>query len=134
MAAFGAHDEDTATVLRRVLTKSNTLPGQGAPGGEPLAPLVLTPDLRVDASSFTAAPHGNLVSSVPSDSVRPVAEDVIDVIDEAMLQEIVAQFVRQELQGELGEKITHNIRKLVRAELAREIHLRELSGHSSSNG
>lgn len=134
MATFGSHEEDTATVLRRVLTKSNTAPDQDTLGDEPLAPLVLTPDLRVDASSFATAPQGTLVSSVPSVSVPPVAEGVVDVIDEAMLQEIVAQFVRQELQGELGEKITHNIRKLVRAELAREIRLRELSGHSSSNG
>ncbi|MCC5992761.1 MAG: hypothetical protein JJT99_09580 [Rhodobacteraceae bacterium] len=46
------------------------------------------------------------------------------VIDEAMLYQIVAHIVRQELQGELGEKITRNIRKLVRAEVARELHLR----------
>lgn len=48
------------------------------------------------------------------------------VIDEAMLYQIVAHIVRQELQGELGEKITRNIRKLVRAEVARELHLRNL--------
>ena len=48
------------------------------------------------------------------------------VIDEAMLYQIVGHIVRQELQGELGEKITRNIRKLVRAEVARELHLRNL--------
>ncbi|MGP9790450.1 hypothetical protein [Roseinatronobacter sp. NSM] len=47
------------------------------------------------------------------------------VIDEAMLQQIVANIVRQELQGELGERITRNIRKLVRAEVARELQLRK---------
>ncbi len=49
-----------------------------------------------------------------------------DVIDEGMLYQIVAHIVRQELQGELGEKITRNIRKLVRAEVARELQLRQL--------
>ncbi|MGY6703524.1 hypothetical protein [Roseinatronobacter sp.] len=47
------------------------------------------------------------------------------VIDEAMLYQIVANIVRQELQGELGERITRNIRKLVRAEVARELQLRK---------
>jgi hypothetical protein len=45
-------------------------------------------------------------------------------IDEAMLREMVADIVRQELQGALGERITRNVRKLVR----REIH-RALAAH-----
>lgn len=45
------------------------------------------------------------------------AED--DFLDEAALRELVAQIVREELQGALGERITRNVRKLVR----REIHL-----------
>ncbi|MCC5957073.1 MAG: hypothetical protein JJU07_13320 [Natronohydrobacter sp.] len=46
------------------------------------------------------------------------------IIDEGMLYQLVAHIVRQELQGELGEKITRNIRKLVRQEVARELQLR----------
>jgi cell pole-organizing protein PopZ len=41
-----------------------------------------------------------------------------------MLREMVADIVRQELQGTLGERITRNVRKLVR----REIH-RALAAH-----
>ena len=48
------------------------------------------------------------------------------VIDEDALAEMVARIVRQELQGELGERITRNIRKLVRAEVARELQMRNL--------
>ncbi|MBN2759739.1 MAG: hypothetical protein JXQ79_04505 [Rhodobacteraceae bacterium] len=48
------------------------------------------------------------------------------VIDEDVLTQIVAKIVRQELQGELGERITRNIRKLVRAEVARELQMRNL--------
>jgi len=39
-------------------------------------------------------------------------------IDEDMLREIVGEMVRAELQGDLGDRITRNVRKLVR----REIH------------
>ncbi|GAB4261680.1 MAG: hypothetical protein Kow0013_06410 [Pararhodobacter sp.] len=47
------------------------------------------------------------------------AEDA--VIDEDMLRALVAQIVREELHGQLGERITHQVRKLVRAEIARAL-------------
>lgn len=48
-----------------------------------------------------------------------------DVLDEAVLREIVRAVLREELQGHLGERITRNIRKLVRAEIHRAIALRD---------
>lgn len=57
---------------------------------------------------------------------QPAIQDDGDlVIDEGMLNHMVTQIVRRELQGELGERITRNIRKLVRAEVARELQLRD---------
>lgn len=50
--------------------------------------------------------------------------DDASYLDEDSLREIVADIVRQELQGSLGERITRNVRKLVR----REIH-RALAAH-----
>ena len=41
------------------------------------------------------------------------------VIDEAALRDLVSEIVRQELQGSLGERITRNVRKLVRREIHR---------------
>lgn len=43
------------------------------------------------------------------------------VIDEAALREMVAEIVRQELMGALGERITRNVRKLVRREIHRAL-------------
>ncbi|MEM7709223.1 MAG: hypothetical protein AAF264_00385 [Pseudomonadota bacterium] len=40
-------------------------------------------------------------------------------VDEAALRALVADVVREELAGELGERITRNVRKLVRRELRR---------------
>lgn len=48
------------------------------------------------------------------------------VLDEAALQEIVRQMIREELQGSLGERITRNVRKLVRAEINRALIARDL--------
>jgi hypothetical protein len=39
------------------------------------------------------------------------------ILDEETLRRIVADVVRQELQGALGERITRNVRKLVRREI-----------------
>ncbi|OYW45055.1 MAG: hypothetical protein B7Z31_15945 [Rhodobacterales bacterium 12-65-15] len=50
----------------------------------------------------------------------------VTVIDEAALQDIVRSLIREELQGILGEKITQNVRKLVRAEINRALTARSL--------
>jgi hypothetical protein len=48
------------------------------------------------------------------------------VIDEDMLRDLIADIVRRELQGTLGERITRNVRKLVRREIHRALSAREL--------
>jgi len=42
-------------------------------------------------------------------------------LDEEALRDMVSEIVRQELQGELGERITRNVRKLVRREIHRAL-------------
>lgn len=48
------------------------------------------------------------------------------VLDEDSLRELVSDIVRQELQGALGERITRNVRKLVRREIHRALAAQEL--------
>ncbi|MFN4171015.1 MAG: hypothetical protein ACK4GW_04590 [Pseudorhodobacter sp.] len=45
--------------------------------------------------------------------------------DEALLRDLVRDIIREELSGTLGERITRNVRKLVRAEIARAMTVRE---------
>ncbi|MFN4130504.1 MAG: hypothetical protein ACK4GC_11925 [Paracoccaceae bacterium] len=47
------------------------------------------------------------------------------VFDEEVLRDLVRDLIREELSGTLGERITRNVRKLVRAEIARALALRE---------
>lgn len=49
-----------------------------------------------------------------AEAPEPMVEGVLD---EEQLREIVADVVREELAGHLGERITRNVRKLVRREL-----------------
>jgi len=44
------------------------------------------------------------------------------VLDEAALRDLVAEIVREELMGTLGERITRNVRKLVRREIHRALN------------
>lgn len=48
------------------------------------------------------------------------------VLDEDTLRELVADIVREELQGALGERITRNVRKLVRREIHRALAAQDL--------
>jgi hypothetical protein len=50
----------------------------------------------------------------------------LTVLDEEALHEIVRSLIREELQGVLGERITRNVRKLVRAEINRALTARSL--------
>jgi hypothetical protein len=54
------------------------------------------------------------------------AQDAVPVLDEEALRDMVADIVRQELHGPLGERITRNVRKLVRREIYRAMAANEL--------
>ena len=48
------------------------------------------------------------------------------VLDEEVLREIISQVVRDELKGVLGQKITRNVRKMVRREIRLALAAEEL--------
>jgi len=102
--------EETLARLEAVLSGQ---PEQAPEAASPVAPAPIIQDDPQSAPAETAA------------APQPNADDTA-MIDEAMLYQLVANIVRQELQGELGEKITRAIRKLVRAEVARELQLRNM--------
>ncbi len=64
-------------------------------------------------------PPLDIQGAVDVDDDADIDVSMDGLIDEAALREIVSQMVRAELQGELGEKITRNVRKLVRREIHR---------------
>ncbi len=71
-----------------------------------------------------AARAGTAAQEAVQDLFAPADTD--DFGEEA-LREVVRDLIREELQGALGERITRNVRKLVRAEIARALAARELS-------
>lgn len=55
-----------------------------------------------------------------------VEDEAFQQLNQAELHALVRAMVREELQGNLGERITRNVRKLVRAEINRALAARDL--------
>lgn len=54
-------------------------------------------------------------------SVAPSERPDVTVPEDGVLRDMIAQIVREELQGVLGERITRNLRKMVRREIYRAL-------------
>jgi hypothetical protein len=77
-----------------------------ADAGSPAAPATTRPGvLKLSAEDMLTDGEGNPLT----------------VLDEAALQQIIRQLIREELKGVLGERITQSVRKLVRAEINRAL-------------
>jgi hypothetical protein len=63
--------------------------------------------------------------SEPADAASVAPGDAAPAIDDAQLRALIATLLREELQGPLGERITRNIRKLVRREIERALAVRD---------
>ena len=90
---------------------------------EPEAVEAASPEIAADPQAATAsqAAPPQMATDLYDADGTPLA-----VLDETALNEIVRQVLRAELQGELGERITRNVRKLVRAEINRALLARDL--------
>lgn len=98
-------------------------------------------EARAEASQDRPAPDAAWIDAAEAEVLRQLSEDVPPkaeaafddsaplgqdvVFDEQVLRDLVRDILREELQGALGERITRNVRKLVRAEIARAMALRD---------
>ena len=106
---------------------------QGA--ADPLAEAARAPFRRAAVPERDASWADAAAAEVHADLARDTEEEVISglyasapdgmVFDEEVLRDLVRDLIREELAGTLGERITRNVRKLVRAEIARALALRE---------
>ena len=97
---------------------------------EPVSPMLQTPRIEREDPFAGSAVHdlGDEEDAAPAagePEVDLTAADEGAFIDEDMLREIVSEMVRSELQGELGDRITRNVRKLVRREIHRALASRD---------
>lgn len=72
-------------------------------------------------SAAAAAKRPDVLKLSAEDMLTDGEGNPLTVLDEAALQQIIRQLIRDELKGVLGERITHSVRKLVRAEINRAL-------------
>lgn len=82
---------------------------------------------RGDHQDADAVPENQVVEELVVEAVAAKVTGNVQsfsdetLIDEDALRDLVGEIVRQELQGALGERITRNVRKLVRREIHRAL-------------
>ena len=62
------------------------------------------------------------------DAVEDTAPEPVpaEALDPGEIRGLISSLIREELQGDLGERITRNVRKLVRQEIQRALTVREV--------
>ena len=87
------------------------------------APVAVRVPVAVILPVADSAPEG---FSASFDDAEPEPDPGGMLFDEVILRDLVREMIREELQGGLGERITRNVRKLVRQEIARALAARDL--------
>ena len=113
---FGKRPESLAEVLAsiRALVSAETGARMSEQEERDEDVLMLTPDMRVDAR----APRRGLEAlGLGAAEARAPARPAAPILDEEGLRGMINAIVREELRGELGERISRDLRKLVRREV-----------------
>lgn len=79
-------------------------------------------ELAVEADPDLAEVHE--LSAPAHADVWDADDDLL--VDEELLRQVVSDIVREELQGRLGERITRNVRRMVRQEIERAMSVKSL--------
>ncbi len=99
--------------------------------GEPIADEVTLSDMPDEAAAepdlfWADQAEAEVVAGLSEAEPEPQAAFGSEMtFDEEVMRDLVRDLIREELQGGLGERITRNVRKLVRAEIARALATRE---------
>lgn len=109
--AQSASVEDVHVVAEAVEPEPKIIEPKGAPN-----PSSSVPPLKVVLDALDEDDDDDLALAGYEDD---------EVLDEEALRDMIAAVIREELQGALGERITSNVRRLVRREVQRALTLRE---------
>ena len=117
---------DLATVMAAAAEAAGNVvtdEGRAETAPEAAPPEAVAPEAAADtaAGQAPAEPRLGVLELSAADLLTDGDGNPLTVLDEAALQLIIRQLIREELKGVLGEKITQSVRKLVRAEINRAL-------------
>jgi hypothetical protein len=93
----------------------------GAAPAEPLAAEAM-PQIASDATpamTTEVAAEAPVAETAPAPAAAPGADDALSPEEMGHLRTIIADVVREELRGDLGEQVTRKLRQMIREEIAR---------------
>jgi len=111
--------EDEATATHAAPKKSAQASEPTQPEGHNMTDAAPTSDPVNVTDISEATPrekHENLL-------LDDIAEDTGAMFDEARLRSMIRDVIREEFEGELGERVSRNIRRLVRREISQAFNL-----------
>jgi hypothetical protein len=88
-------------------------------------------DTIVFNQDILSQPEASAANGAVSPDDAAEFDDTSEFLNEDILREIVRDMIREELQGTLGEQITRNVRKLVRAEVNRALAAHDYGDRAS---
>jgi len=115
--------EQVETALTEAVTSAIADMADAALSGDDAFEQALADAVGVDDASGVTEGDGEDTSS---DKAPLSAEPVRETLDAADIRPLISTLIREELQGDLGERITRNVRKLVRQEIQRALTVREV--------
>jgi hypothetical protein len=131
--ALAKSDANVVLLLETPIAVTNrqdaaeTPPQDGQSGGDLQqnprddAPSLIGADNIVFNDDILSQPAASATNEAVSPDDAAEFDDSTEFLNEDILREIVRDMIREELQGTLGERITRNVRKLVRAEVNRAL-------------
>lgn len=84
---------------------------------EAVAEITASEDFEAEATETESDPEAEPEPAAFAAAFAGVFDAEDAVLDEEILRDLVRDIIREELQGGLGQRITRNVRKLVRAEI-----------------
>ena len=104
--------EDVLSSIRKLVSEETRARGGAGLSGH-ANKLVLTPELRITDEH----PEPLRLDTPVSADTDAVSNSDAPFHDEVALRALVSELIREELQGELGARITRNVRKLIKREI-----------------
>lgn len=119
-----AGDAPEGEVIAMSAPDAADVPGwaQEQPVEERAEPEAPAPAANIEPDpAWADAAEEAVIAELEQEAPAALPEEDGMAYEEQVLRDLVRDIIRDELQGDLGERITRNIRKLVRAEIARAI-------------
>ena len=113
--------DDLIFLAKDTCVGPQTAAGLADEPSEEAAPVSVDDDVPEDVE---AAPEPQ---DIAGEEVEIAAAALAELPEDEAMRLLVSQLIRKELQGDLGERITRNVRKLVRREIKRSLSSQDLT-------